>query len=218
MVARGGRKKVLEDDVDDSDAPALELDKDSVIEPNLDEPDVDTKSEVSNDHQGDLAEQFADEKTKSSPLRTVLMASVAVAIISISGYLLKGPVNALIGNSPTNTASQNSNSNGASKPVADNKAVQPEAAKPAVEAKSNASNATPAPEVSIDLNATSLPPSTVDTEAVDGAQIVDPSTTQSIGRQLAFNEASPQSGVIRCLLYTSPSPRDLSTSRMPSSA
>ena len=197
MVARGGRKKVLEDDIDEPETPALELDKDSVIEPNLDEPDIDIKSKMSNEHKDDLAEQFADEKTKSSPLRTVLMASVAVAIISISGYLLKGPINSFIGNSPTNTASQNSNLNVSSKPVAANKAEQQEIAKPAVESKSSASDVTPPPEAAIDLNATSLPPSTADTEVVDGAQIVDPSTTQSIARQLDFNETSPQSGVIR---------------------
>ena len=33
-----------------------------------------------------------------------------------------------------------------------------------------------------------------------------------------FKEASEAYGVLSCLLYTSPSPRDLSTSRMPSSA
>ena len=39
-------------------------------------------------------------------------------------------------------------------------------------------------------------------------------------RWLTFNQAKKAGGHIRkgCLLYTSPSPRDLSTSRMPSSA
>ena len=36
---------------------------------------------------------------------------------------------------------------------------------------------------------------------------------------LAYTEAADETGIpIICLLYTSPSPRDLSTSRMPSSA
>ena len=197
MVARGGRKKVLEDDIDDSDSPALELDKDSAIEPTLDEPDDAVKSEVPDDYKGDLADQFTDEKRKDSPLRKVLMASVAVAIISISGYLLKDPINALIGGSSTHTASQESSPTVANKPVEAKKAVQQEIVKPAVESKSNTSDVTPSPETAIDLSATSLPLSATETEAVEGAQIVDPSTTQSITRQLDFNEASPQSGVIR---------------------
>ena len=39
------------------------------------------------------------------------------------------------------------------------------------------------------------------------------------GRPLALNQFLPHTGLVTpCLLYTSPSPRDLSTSRMPSSA
>ena len=139
-----------------------------------------------NDYNADLAGQFADEKTKKSPLRTILMASVAVAIISISGYLLKGPINALIGGSSTNTASQESKPNVANKPVAANKAVKQEIPEPAVEAKPSTPDVTQAPETVIDLNASSLPLSVTETEteteteAVDGAQIVDPSTTLSL--------------------------------------
>ena len=201
MVARGGRKKVLADgvDADDADASAFELDKDTAIEPSLDEPDDGMKSEMPNDYNADLTGQFSDEKTKKSPLRKILMASVAVAIIAISGYLLKGPINALIGGSPTNTASQESKPNVANKPVAANKAVKQEIPKSAVEVKPNTPDVTQAPETIIDLNASSLPSSVTETEteAADGAQIVDPSTTQSIARQLDFNEASPQSAVIR---------------------
>ena len=41
----------------------------------------------------------------------------------------------------------------------------------------------------------------------------------SAGAELAFKEASDSGNLLNgCLLYTSPSPRDLSTSRMPSSA
>ena len=36
--------------------------------------------------------------------------------------------------------------------------------------------------------------------------------------KLCYLSLKPSRGLIRCLLYTSPSPRDLSTSRMPSSA
>ena len=41
---------------------------------------------------------------------------------------------------------------------------------------------------------------------------------QSTGSGLQWAEVSASTGIRSCLLYTSPSPRDLSTSRMPSSA
>ena len=40
----------------------------------------------------------------------------------------------------------------------------------------------------------------------------------NLGIQTSFDGTVKISGAITCLLYTSPSPRDLSTSRMPSSA
>ena len=49
----------------------------------------------------------------------------------------------------------------------------------------------------------------IETSAIDGLQ-----GTELMGRPLRINKAEPRG----CLLYTSPSPRDLSTSRMPSSA
>ena len=42
--------------------------------------------------------------------------------------------------------------------------------------------------------------------------------TKGLGRGAAIAIAEAGGNVIACLLYTSPSPRDLSTSRMPSSA
>ena len=50
---------------------------------------------------------------------------------------------------------------------------------------------------------------------------VSPTTTGSGGGRLSSNyggQGGPKVSVNSCLLYTSPSPRDLSTSRMPSSA
>ncbi|MEP3232229.1 MAG: peptidoglycan-binding protein [Hyphomicrobiales bacterium] len=190
-AARGGRKSVLENN-DDLDAPSIELDEDSAIEPNLD-----AMGEKSKDLREDLVENLADEKGKNNPLRTALLASVCVAIISVSGYLLKDSISALFGGSPTNTAAQQAEPKITTKPAVEKKAVQQEVVKPAVNSNPNPAEITSRPETVIDLNATSLPPSATETEEVDDAQIVDPSTTQSITRQLDFNEVSPQSGIIR---------------------
>ena len=125
------------------------------------------------------------------------MASVCVAIISISGYLLKDPISAMFDDVLTNNASQQAKPKGAKKPVVVKKTVPQEAVKPAVSSQPSPAEVISRPETAIDLNATSLPPSVTETEEVEGAQIVDPSTTQSITQQLDFNEASPQSGAIR---------------------
>ena len=55
------------------------------------------------------------------------------------------------------------------------------------------------------------------TQATDSAGQVTSSFAQSLSGQV-FYQAAVNSAVTACLLYTSPSPRDLSTSRMPSSA
>ena len=191
MAARVGRKSVLESN-DDPDAPALELDEDSAIEPNLDAMDEKSKS-----FREDLVENLADEKGKNNPFRTALMASVCVVIISVSGYLLKDSISAMFGSTPTNTASQQVKPKVVTKPAVEKKAVQQEAVKPAVSSDPNPAEITSRPETVIDLNATSLPPSAPEIEEVEGSQIVDPSTTQSITQQLDFNEATPQSDVIR---------------------
>ena len=47
---------------------------------------------------------------------------------------------------------------------------------------------------------------------------VDYDKTKVAGDHLHASQVNTGSGVMSCLLYTSPSPRDLSTSRMPSSA
>ena len=55
-------------------------------------------------------------------------------------------------------------------------------------------------------------------DALDLPLMVDRNTDEN---QTAFTvsiDAGPENNVTTCLLYTSPSPRDLSTSRMPSSA
>ena len=53
----------------------------------------------------------------------------------------------------------------------------------------------------------------------DGSIIIASGTRVSAGQSVSyFDEDSSQHVVRTCLLYTSPSPRDLSTSRMPSSA
>ena len=50
----------------------------------------------------------------------------------------------------------------------------------------------------------------------NGRTLIDP--TDLIAVSDAFNDALNSADIETCLLYTSPSPRDLSTSRMPSSA
>ena len=198
-VARGGRKSVLES-TDEEVVPTLELDKDTAIEPDLADPTIDSKDEELRDFNGDLADHLAEEKPKNGPLRTVLMASVCVAILSISGYLLKDPINKLIGGKPANTASQQLKPDATKQRAVVKKAVPQEAVKPEESTTSNSAETSTPPETVIDLNASSLPSSLNDTESladeIDGSQIVDPSTTQSITKQLDFNEASPQSQVI----------------------
>ena len=53
-------------------------------------------------------------------------------------------------------------------------------------------------------------------DAVQAAQLADDAVVQAAIADEAVDEARLQ--ISNCLLYTSPSPRDLSTSRMPSSA
>ena len=58
-------------------------------------------------------------------------------------------------------------------------------------------------------------------EAIDASQVEThiPALIQDLGEQLSALESTLQQRLSdTCLLYTSPSPRDLSTSRMPSSA
>ena len=55
----------------------------------------------------------------------------------------------------------------------------------------------------------------LDDSAVSAAETTAPTVTPSAG---ASRMAAQRYGAHTCLLYTSPSPRDLSTSRMPSSA
>ena len=52
-----------------------------------------------------------------------------------------------------------------------------------------------------------------------GEHIAADETLLEIGTDKVDSEIpAPKGGIVICLLYTSPSPRDLSTSRMPSSA
>ena len=53
---------------------------------------------------------------------------------------------------------------------------------------------------------------------VDQAKGKDLESLKSLLSSHSLNEGSHYSRLMACLLYTSPSPRDLSTSRMPSSA
>ena len=57
-------------------------------------------------------------------------------------------------------------------------------------------------------------------EVVDDIHKTDPEKQRIISKLIEFKEAIISKGIELniCLLYTSPSPRDLSTSRMPSSA
>ena len=50
------------------------------------------------------------------------------------------------------------------------------------------------------------------------AESPEPTAVSERRRELASELKAISEQLIRCLLYTSPSPRDLSTSRMPSSA
>ena len=84
-----------------------------------------------------------------------------------------------------------------------------------------------------DVDTTTTAPTTGQTIVWDGAKFVPGTAASNIGdlndvtttgvtdgQVLIFNSATStfQPGTVSCLLYTSPSPRDLSTSRMPSSA
>ena len=65
-----------------------------------------------------------------------------------------------------------------------------------------------------------LPLSSEPTEPFQQQAFNDTNYIETSDQQLGFLAQVPrtQTASIRCLLYTSPSPRDLSTSRMPSSA
>ena len=72
-----------------------------------------------------------------------------------------------------------------------------------------------------------IKPSNVDEEPVKNSLLRDGASPELISKNLAELKANKVSqkntdklvlGADSCLLYTSPSPRDLSTSRMPSSA
>ena len=49
-------------------------------------------------------------------------------------------------------------------------------------------------------------------------EALEPSATEEVDNLVKRMKQSGVTDIISCLLYTSPSPRDLSTSRMPSSA
>ena len=49
-------------------------------------------------------------------------------------------------------------------------------------------------------------------------EVINPATEEIIGKASKAGRSDVEKALKSCLLYTSPSPRDLSTSRMPSSA
>ena len=55
-------------------------------------------------------------------------------------------------------------------------------------------------------------------EGYENIEVLNPATGQPFAFQAIANSQQVNDAVQACLLYTSPSPRDLSTSRMPSSA
>ena len=59
---------------------------------------------------------------------------------------------------------------------------------------------------------------TLSAQDIVGLDILYPADEERIETILEFEQAETVGLVKTCLLYTSPSPRDLSTSRMPSSA
>ena len=58
--------------------------------------------------------------------------------------------------------------------------------------------------------------SPIETGAPDGFQYMHPTMRKNFGQWKWHDHPKP--GVLSCLLYTSPSPRDATLSRMPSSA
>ena len=57
-----------------------------------------------------------------------------------------------------------------------------------------------------------------ETQAIVTSNIYQHETTMTYGPSFARTRRPPRGDDVRCLLYTSPSPRDLARSRMPSSA